>query len=52
MQNKTFYDWWMDFIKGNASDIIDAVSLFRMFLPRYWRETAEDVVDDFMCEED
>ena len=47
-----YYDWWIDFTKGNASRIIDAVSLFRMFLPYYWEITAEDVVDDFMCEEE
>lgn len=47
-----YYDWWVDFTKGNASRIIDAVSLFRMFLPYYWETTAEDVMDDFMCEEE
>lgn len=50
MHRKSFYDWWLDFTRGNASNIIDAVSLFRMFLPRYWGKTAEDVVDDFMYE--
>ena len=52
-KHKIFYcDWWVDFTKGNASRIIDAVSLFRMFLPDYWEITAEDVVDAFMCEEE
>lgn len=52
-EHKIFFcDWWLAFVRGNAPKIVNAVSLFRMFLPHYWEEVAEDVVDDFMCEEE